>query len=162
MATKYWVAGNPNGQINDAKAQKLAELSATSATLAELDSVAGSAATAVERDQRCVNATIQDVSTAGQVYVVAPWAGTLIKVYSVVNGAISGANAGLTVKNNAGTSVTNGSITITYSGSAAGDVDSCTPSGNNIVAVGDKIEVETDGASTGTVQVDLTLVFDIT
>ena len=47
---KYWVANNPNSEINDAKAQKLAELSATTATLAELNSVAGSAATAAERD----------------------------------------------------------------------------------------------------------------
>ena len=36
---KYWVANNPNSAINDAKAQKLAELSATSVSLAELDSL---------------------------------------------------------------------------------------------------------------------------
>ena len=37
MANKYWVANNPNSEINDAKAQKLAELSATNVTLAELN-----------------------------------------------------------------------------------------------------------------------------
>ena len=37
MATKYWVASNPNSEINDAKAQKLSELSATSVSLAELN-----------------------------------------------------------------------------------------------------------------------------
>ena len=160
MATKYWVAANPNSEINDAKAQKLAELSATTATLAELNSVAGSAASAAERDQRCVNATIDDVSTAGQIYVVAPWAGTLIKVYSVLNGAITGSDAVLTVKNNAGTSA--GTITVAQSGSAAGDLDSLEPSSNNTFAAGEKIEVETDGASTNAVAVSLTLVFDIT
>ena len=36
---KYWVANNPNSEINDAKAQKLAELSATSVTLAELNAL---------------------------------------------------------------------------------------------------------------------------
>ena len=36
---KYWVANNPNSEITDAKAQKLAELSATGATLAELNLV---------------------------------------------------------------------------------------------------------------------------
>ena len=39
MATKYWVANNPNSEINDAKAQKLAELSATTVSLAELDAL---------------------------------------------------------------------------------------------------------------------------
>ena len=39
MSSKYWVANNPNSEINDAKAQKLAELSATSVTLAELNAL---------------------------------------------------------------------------------------------------------------------------
>ena len=39
MATKYWVAGNPNSEITDAKAQKLSELSATTVTLAELNAL---------------------------------------------------------------------------------------------------------------------------
>ena len=39
MATKYWVAGNPNSEINDAKAQKLSELSATTVSLAELNAL---------------------------------------------------------------------------------------------------------------------------
>jgi len=160
MATKYWIANNPNGEVTDAKAQKLAELSATTATLAELNSVAGSAASAVERDQRCVNATIDDVSTAGQIYVVAPWAGTLIKVYSVLNGAIATADAVLTVKDHSGDSA--GTITIANSGSAAGDLDFLEPSSNNTFAAGEKIEVETSGASSNAVAVSLTLVFDIT
>ena len=39
MASKYWVANNPNSEINDTKAQKLAELSATGVSLAELDAL---------------------------------------------------------------------------------------------------------------------------
>ena len=39
MASKYWVANNPNSEINDTKAQKLAELSATSVSLAELNAL---------------------------------------------------------------------------------------------------------------------------
>ena len=34
---KYWIANNPNSEVNDAKAQKVAELSATGVTLAELN-----------------------------------------------------------------------------------------------------------------------------
>tara|TARA_Y100000593_G_scaffold26883_1_gene53534 strand:- start:6210 stop:6644 length:435 start_codon:yes stop_codon:yes gene_type:complete len=40
---KYWVANNPNAEINDAKAQKLAELSATTITVAELNNLDESA-----------------------------------------------------------------------------------------------------------------------
>ena len=43
MASKYWVANNPNSEINDTKAQKLAELSATGVSLAELDALDTSA-----------------------------------------------------------------------------------------------------------------------
>ena len=84
----------------------------------------------------------------------------MIKVYSVLNGAISGGDATLTVKNNGGSSA--GTITIANSGSAAGDLDSLEPGSNNTFAAGEKIEVETDGGSTNAIQVDLTLVFDIT
>ena len=56
----------------------------------------------------------------------------------------------------------NEGITIANSGSAAGDLDSLEPGSNNTFAAGEKIEVETDGGSTNAIQVDLTLVFDIT
>ena len=46
MASKYWVANNPNSEINDTKAQKLAELSATGVSLAELDSLDADSITA--------------------------------------------------------------------------------------------------------------------
>tara|TARA_R100000152_G_C6759147_1_gene183060 strand:+ start:490 stop:1002 length:513 start_codon:yes stop_codon:yes gene_type:complete len=41
---KYWLANNPNAVINDAKAVKLAELSATSVSLAELNALDAGAA----------------------------------------------------------------------------------------------------------------------
>ena len=36
---KYWIANNPNSEVNDTKAQKIAELSATTVTLAELNAL---------------------------------------------------------------------------------------------------------------------------
>jgi hypothetical protein len=95
---------------------------------------------------------IADISTAGQKYFPAPFAGRIKNVRSAINGAIATADADLTVKIN-GTAVTGGVITVAYSGSAAGDVDSATPTAANIFAVNDAIEVETDGASTNTVEV---------
>jgi len=43
MAGKYWVANNPNSEITDAKAQKLAELSATTISVSELNDLDESA-----------------------------------------------------------------------------------------------------------------------
>ena len=57
----------------------------------------------------------------------------------------------------AGVPVTNGAITVAFSGSAAGDVDSSTPSAANVISTGEAIEIETDGASTNAVEVVLTI-----
>lgn len=100
--------------------------------------------------------SIADISTAGQIYVVSPVAGTISKIYSVINGAIATANAVLTPKI-AGTAITDGAITVAFSGSAAGDVDSSTPSAANVITAGAAIEIETDGASSNTVEVVLTI-----
>ena len=99
---------------------------------------------------------IEDISTAGQTYVVSPFAGTITKIYSVLNGAISGANSILTPKIG-GTAITNGAITVAFSGSAAGHIDSSTPTALNAVTAGQAIEIETDGGSTGTVKTVLTI-----
>jgi hypothetical protein len=82
-----------------------------------------------------------------------------VRVWSALNGAITGADSILTLKIN-GTAVTNGTLTIAQSGSAAGDVDVMTPSALNMVAQGDAIEIETDGGSTNTVAVVLTIVIE--
>lgn len=100
--------------------------------------------------------SIADISTAGQIYVVSPVAGTISKIYSVINGAIATADAVLTPKI-AGTAITNGAITVAYTSSAAGDVDSSTPTAANTIAAGQAIEIETDGASSNTVEVVLTI-----
>ena len=100
--------------------------------------------------------SITDISTAGQIYVVSPVAGTITKFYSVINGAIATANSILTPKI-AGTAITGGAITVAFSGSAAGDVDSSTPTAANTITAGAAIEIETDGASANTVEVVLTI-----
>lgn len=117
-------------------------------------------ATAAELSTKTLAVKMTDVSTAGSVFVVSPYAGTLSKAYSVIDGAIATADAVLTLNVNGGTDVTQ-TITIAYSGSAAGDVDSCTPADNNTVAVGDYIKITTDGASTNTVAATITLVITV-
>lgn len=114
-------------------------------------------ATASELNQAYLTMEIEDISTAGQMYVVAPCAGTISTIYSVINGAIATSDATLTGKIN-GAAITNGTITVATASSAAGDVDSCTPTAANTVAAGDVIEVETNGASTNTVKCGITIV----
>ena len=102
-----------------------------------------------------LTAHIADVSTAGQVYVAVPDGGKIIKAMTALNGAISGADADVTIKTAQGTAAT---ITIAQSGSAAGDIDTAVPSANNLVVEGEAVEIETDGASTGAVSIDITLI----
>jgi hypothetical protein len=80
---------------------------------------------------------------------VSPVAGTIDHIYSVLNAAITGADATLTAAIGA-TPVTTGVITITESGSAAGDVDSCNPSAAKTLAVGDVLSITVGGGGTAT------------
>ena len=100
-----------------------------------------------------------DVSTAATVYIPSPVAGTISKIYTIINGAIATADAIITGKIGA-VAITNGAVTIANSGSAAGDVDSTTPTAANTVAAGDNINFTTNGASTNTVRA--TILVEIT
>lgn len=102
-----------------------------------------------------VSAFMATVSTAGQIYIASPVAGTITNIWTALNGAIITADAALTGKIN-GTAITGGALTITQAGSAAGDIDTATPTAANVVAVGDAIEMETDGASGNAVAVSIT------
>lgn len=95
-----------------------------------------------------INARIDDVSTSGSIYVPIPVACTVNAVYTALGGPLTSANATITVRNNADTSM--GTITVAYSGSAAGDVDSLTPASNNTFTAGQRMRIDTDGGSTGT------------
>ena len=88
---------------------------------------------------------IDDVSTSEVVHVPMPFAGTISKVITVLEGAITNADATITVKNASAASM--GTLTITQSGSAVGDVDTLSPSSNNTVSVNTFITVETNGNS---------------
>lgn len=103
-----------------------------------------------------LNVRLTDVSTASSCYVVSPVAGNITKIYSVINGTIATANSVITSSIN-GAAITGGSLTIAFSGSAAGDIDSATPTAANTVAAGDLITLTTDGASSNTVNAEFTI-----
>jgi len=99
---------------------------------------------------------IDDLGTNGSAWVVSNNAGTIEKIYSVIHAAISGSDETITAEID-GTLVTSSNITITQSGSAAGDVASSTPTANNAVTAGQAIEIITAGNSTGAVKASFTI-----
>jgi hypothetical protein len=80
----------------------------------------------------------------------APRAFTITRIKSVLLGhALAAGDCTLTAKI-AGVAVTTGVITITQSGSAIGDLDTCSPSAANVVAADQFVEVLVGGANTDT------------
>lgn len=108
-----------------------------------------------EAQTRELTVIIDDISTAGSVFIASPYAGTITSIQSVIDGAITVADAVITSEIG-GVTVTDSAITIANAGSGAGVVDSATPSAANVLAVGDALEAITDGGSTGTVKGTIT------
>ena len=78
--------------------------------------------------------------------IVSPVAGDIAKIYSVIDGALTTGDASLTAAIG-GVAVTNGAITVTQAGSAAGDVDVATPTAAKTVGVGDVISITVGGTN---------------
>ena len=93
-----------------------------------------------------LTAKITTISTAGSTFVPVPDGGTIIKILTSIKNAITTADAALSFEIG-GTAVTGGGITVTQSGSAAGDVDTAEPTAANRVEEDGTIEIITDGAS---------------
>jgi len=111
--------------------------------------VEGSMETAGAADlkTKLVTVAIGDISTAGSVWAVPGVAGSIVKISNVIDTTITTANAGLTFEIG-GTAVTGAAITIAFSGSLPGDVDSSAPSALNVITASEAIEIVKDGAST--------------
>lgn len=87
---------------------------------------------------------------------VPSFAGTLDKIYTVLNAALATGDATFTAAIG-GVAVTGGVVTATQAGSAASDVDVATPSAANVFAAGDVITVTVAGASTATATANLSM-----
>ncbi len=99
-----------------------------------------------------------DISSASNLYVPIPYAGTITKIQSALTAAISGGDAVFTISNSAGSSM--GTLTITQSGSAAGDVDTLAPSSNNTVTASDYIKIACNGGATSHVECVIVICVD--
>jgi hypothetical protein len=99
---------------------------------------------------------LDDISTASSTWLPSPCTGTVSSIQTIIHGAITSADAIVTAEIN-GTLITDSSITVAQSSSAAGDVDSSTPSAANTLAIGNKIEIITNGGSTNAVRMTAVL-----
>jgi hypothetical protein len=103
--------------------------------------------------------SITDINTAGTLLVAFPFACTLTRVTTILHGTIATADEVLTFTNSTGP-VAMGTMTITASGSAEGDIDTFTPASNNTFAAGTYCKITNPGDCTNTVR--LNLLFEIT
>ena len=104
-----------------------------------------------------LTSTIADISTASSTFVPVPDGGKIIKIITALQGAIGTANAAITFEIG-GVAITGGAITVTQSGSAAGDIDTAEPTAANEVAEDGSIEMITDGSSSNTIKLVVTFV----
>lgn len=109
----------------------------------------GLTATATELNEIIIPYSIADGSADATYYVNVGHAGTVSKIYSVIDGAVSTADITITSQIG-GTPLTNGVITIATSGSAAGVKDECTPTANNVFnSAGGALELVVAGGGSG-------------
>ncbi len=93
-------------------------------------------------------------------WVVCPIAGKLVGMASATQAALGGSNTTLTASIG-GTNVTSGVITHTFSGSAAGDVATASPSAANTLTANQAIKITSNAAGTGTIPAVVTLYIDV-
>lgn len=119
-----------------------------------LDSLESSFA---ELDTKVFNTRVT-TSSALDTYVVFPVAGTVTRITSVINGAITVGDEVITFKKG---SDSMGAITIANVGSAAGVIDSLVPSTFNTFSAGEAMVVSTNGGGTGGKLVDITIEYQL-
>ncbi len=93
-----------------------------------------------------VQARVETLVGANVYYALAPVAGRVTKIWSVIEGVLTTGDATLTAKIGA-TAITTGVLTITQAGSAAGDVDVATPTALNVVAAGSTLSATVGGTN---------------
>ncbi len=108
----------------------------------------GLTASATELNRYVVNLDIADGSAEAVYYVVCPHAGDIKKIWTVTDDAVSTADITITAAIGV-TGVTNGVVTIATAASAAGDVDSATPTAANTVTAGQAVNFTVTGGGAG-------------
>ena len=95
------------------------------------------------KEQVVYTTTVVDSSAAVSMYGRAPFRGKIVK-WGVINSGVVDADRVYTAKIN--TVAVTPTLTVTASGSAAGDISSSVPTAGNAVAEDDKLEILSDAA----------------
>ena len=114
-------------------------------------------ATAAELNTYILNVALDNISEVTSCFVVAPKAGTITKITSIIDGTITENDAVITANVNGGQNNITETITIAFTNSNAGDIDSCTPTANNAVTAGQYIKLTSNGGSTTAVKAVFTI-----
>jgi len=109
----------------------------------------------------CVSGVIADVSSPGSIYLPIPTACTIVGATMVLGAGITGADSLVTFFNSSAASLGD-AVTITQSGSAAGSTFSFTAELNTSLSAGTYVRVTTDGGSTTTAPLYVTLLLSKT
>lgn len=113
---------------------------------------------AAQLNESFLHLDIADGSAESTYYIVTPHAGTITKIYTAIDGVVSTADITITAKLGS-TGITTGVVTIATAASAAGDMDSASPTALNVVAAGDVINfVVTGGGAGGSPRIHLVVV----
>lgn len=122
----------------------------------------GSASGAWKDDLLIVSGTIEDISTASSIIIPIPVDCTIVSFKAVLGGAITVADANITVTRGSGDTVA--SFIIPYDGSAEGATVDATPSGNVefLASTHNYLKIATDGGSTDTATLTVTVKVKVT
>lgn len=107
-----------------------------------------------------VHYKMEGINTMASHWIVPGVAGNITKIHSVIDQAIATADTVLTFEIG-GVLITGSTITITQAGSAAGDVDSSTPSAANTITADTAVEMITDGGTTTAATATITFTIDV-
>lgn len=107
---------------------------------------------------KTVQVRITDIAAPSSGYAPCPWTGKVVKMFTCIAGVING---DAVVKGEINdVDITGCSVTVTASGSAAGDVDSAVPTAANRVNEGDFLQATTNGGGSTTRVCEVVFVID--
>lgn len=106
-----------------------------------------------------VTAYFPTIDAKSDIFIPMSFAGTVKGIKYVIDGVLGTADTTLTAKVNT-TSMTDGAVAVPYSGSAAGDMVSATPTALNTFTSSDYIRITSDTAGTGSVNATVLLTIE--
>lgn len=107
----------------------------------------------------CLTGIIADVSTASSILIPVPLGSTMVSATLVLGGTIASADASVTFEKPSTVSL-GSAVTVAFSGSAEGTTFTFLATTNTSLTAGQYIKVSTDGGSTNTVPLYITIVLD--